>query len=366
MPKGTREDGIKIALSRVVFDSAVEYADNIPSWDGAHIEGVTIDNYHHVFLGVPNDEYHRAVSAMMAMSIYARAKYPGIKLDYMPILTGEGHIGKSTFIKNCCPFPDWFTDSLNQFTNKDAAIALQGALVGEVPEVDKLDYKERQAMKSMISRQVDRYRPLFEKHIKDHPRRIVMYGTSNETNVLIDTTNRKTPPLRTNDALSRLRNDKDLPRIFPKLMEEAKHRFEELAKTVPLDSILTIPDRLHNIAREIEKDSMEVDVWEGLIANFLDVKVPINYADLDVPAMQNHFNIIANADADAIYFGLVERDTVCALEIWQVCLGNGYSSNLGRKDSMRINSILKSFGWGACRIRSGKFKNQRGFQRSTK
>jgi len=62
---------------------------------------------------------------------------------------------------------------------------------------------------------------------------------------------------------------------------------------------------------------------------------------------------------------LVDREKVCAAEIWQECFGSDIKY-MGKRDSMEINNILSGIpGWKRNRTsqRYGFYGTQRGFER---
>ena len=347
--QSARKEGIKIALSRTVVDEAIVWADSIEVWDGTHWDGVSIDNTFVKFLGVPDDEYHRAVSSMTFMAIYARAKYPGIKYDNMVILTGKGNVGKSTFIKNLSPREEWFSDSTTSFTGDDAATNIQGILISETPEWDLLDHKDKKALKGFISKKSDRFRAKYSVNAKDHPRRGVFFATSNESNLLVDKTNRKLLVMHVDDSKSAFRND-ELVKYMPQLMREAKARFKN-------EKSLSLPEDVLHLAKEVERQSMEIDPWEGVILNFLETPIPENYANMDA-SMRRAFH--AGGEGFKFEGEFVARTEVCALEIWEVVF-NGHKA-MNQRDARRINAIIRNVpGWEVKVIRGGHYRNQRGF-----
>ena len=346
-----RKEGIKIAISRTVVDEAIEWADSIPVWDGTHWDGVSIDSAFIKFLGVPDDAYHRAVSRITFMAIYARAKYPGIKYDNMVILAGKGNVGKSTFIKNLSPREDWFSDSTTSFTGDDAATNIQGILISETPEWDLLDRKDKKALKGFISKKSDRFRAKYGTHAKDHPRRGVYFATSNESNLLVDKTNRKLLVMHVDDSKSTFRND-DLIKYMPQLMAEAKALFKG-------DKSLRLPEDVLLRAKEVERNSMEIDPWEGIIFDFLEKKIPENYNSLDVSMRRSFYS-----DGEGFTFegSLIDRDEVCALEVWEVCF-NGHKA-MSQRDARRINAHIRSLpNWETSTLRLKPYKQQRGFRK---
>ena len=78
--------------------------------------------------------------------------------------------------------------------------------------------------------------------------------------------------------------------------------------------------------------------------------------------LQGGTHLTANVD-------LMDREKVCAAEIWQECFGSDIKY-MGKRDSMEINNILSCIsGWkrNKSSLRYGFYGTQRGFERvSTK
>jgi hypothetical protein len=120
------------------------------------------------------------------VSAVARALRPGCKVDTMLILKGPQGARKSTGFRVLGG--DWFSDSPIPIGTDDAAQALQGVWIQELPELDSLRRKEVTAIKAFIAAQEDHFRRRFDRFWTDRPRQSVLVGTTNEDSFLADAT----------------------------------------------------------------------------------------------------------------------------------------------------------------------------------
>ena len=101
---------------------------------------------------------------------------------------------------------------------------------------------------------------------------------------------------------------------------------------------LYLSKETEQLAKKVQSDHREVSVKEGLIRDFLDKRVPSDWNSWDLSKRRDYWSEIVSVPEEE----LVERDRVCALEIW--CeLFNGDFRQIQRRDSMEINSIISSF-----------------------
>lgn len=129
--------------------------------------------------------------------IVARACVPGCKMEIMLNLFGSQGIGKSTFFRDLCPDPSWFTDSVQDtivsggLDNRDELQKLTARLIVEMPELSPLKKGGKAAddkMKQFISTQVDSFRRPFGKDTVSHPRTCGLCGSSNNNDIYRDST----------------------------------------------------------------------------------------------------------------------------------------------------------------------------------
>lgn len=128
--------------------------------------------------------------------VAARACVPGCKMEMVINIFGDQGIGKSTFFKELCPDPEWFTDSIKDAVvdssdNKDELEKLHGCLIAEMPElspIKKAGKSSDDRFKQFISTQVDRFRASYKPDTADYKRTCALAGTSNNRDVYRDMT----------------------------------------------------------------------------------------------------------------------------------------------------------------------------------
>lgn len=349
----TGTNKIDDALSLISFKHRInQVADYLYSlkWDGKP----RIDTLLHDYLGAVQNVYTAAVMRKSLTAAVARAIKGAVKWDYMPILVGRQGRGKSTFIGKLGK--DWFCDSLEDFSGKDAKEIIQGQWIIEVGELAAMNRAEVLTVKQFLSKKDDVYRAAYGHHSERYPRRCVFFGSSNETGFLKDVTgNRRFWPV-TIDACKRSKNVwTDLDNEIDQIWAEAHARFV-------LGEPLYLNDEEEALAKAAQEEYREVNDKEGLIAEFLDRPVPANWDSLDLGQRRQYLN--GNLQVDEA--DLILRDKICALEIWCECMG-GDARRMQRRDSLEINNALEMIpGWtrNLSRRRYGYCGTQRGFERT--
>lgn len=142
-------------------------------------------------LGCKESDYNSAVFMRWCIAAVQRAFEPGCQWREMMTLVGPQDKGKSTAIRELCDDETWFLEDMDDFRGREAKSALRGKWICELSEVDKATTGPRAdaaALKSFMSRRIDRYRTAYDKFDKDHPRRSVMFGTANPFELLTDPT----------------------------------------------------------------------------------------------------------------------------------------------------------------------------------
>jgi len=159
-------------------DPFVEWLEGLPAWDGKRrVDGLLSELY------MVDGDIGLAEFAARSVLVGAvrRAYEPGAKHDLMVVLTGGQGIGKSTLLRELLPWRELFTDALDWGSDdKVKCEALRGAVLVESSELQGLSRAEFAAVKQFLSRQVDRYRPPYERQVAEFPRACVIVGTSND------------------------------------------------------------------------------------------------------------------------------------------------------------------------------------------
>lgn len=166
------------------FDSATEWCESLPAWDGKP----RVDGFLHKYFGAEDTEYATAVSRYLWTALAGRALVPGIKADMAVILQGEQGVIKSTAIAALVPWEELFTELDLSENDDDLARMMQGKLVAELGELRGLATKDLETIKAFIVRRFDSWVPKFKERSISVPRRTLFIGTTNHAEFLTDET----------------------------------------------------------------------------------------------------------------------------------------------------------------------------------
>lgn len=158
------------------IDPPKEWLQNL-KWDGTERISYWLTD----LCEAADDAYTKAVARKFLIGAVKRVMEPGSKVDSMLILESKQGDGKSTALRTLGTWGDqcYFTDQVDDITNKDALIQIQGVVLIEFAEMDTLNKADTDYIKKFITRQIDRYRPPYGKTLTDRPRRCVFAGTVN-------------------------------------------------------------------------------------------------------------------------------------------------------------------------------------------
>ena len=320
-----------VAVAKITDDRRYhpikEYLSALPEWDGIErVDTLLVD-----YFGAADNAYTRAVTRKTLCGAIQRVYHPGIKFDTMLVLNGGQGVGKSTLIKKLAG--EWFSDSLILSDTKDsktAAEKLQGYWILEIGELAGLRKAEEETLKGFLSRQNDIYRAAFGRRTTQHPRQCIFIGTTNaESGYLRDTTGgRRFWPVETPGTGGK--------KSWDISDEEIKQIWAEVLVRVNKGEKLYLNKEEEALAKEEQIHAMETDEKEGLISEFLDMRLPVGWEDKDLFERRNWIAMEAR--------GEVERERVCTLEIWCECFGKDRSS-MSRADSAAIISAFIKLGW---------------------
>lgn len=343
-------DAVTLCAHRHSFNEVEEYLTSL-HWDGVKRLDTAIIDY----LGTNDSTYVRAATRKSIVAMVARAMDPGCKYDYMPILSGPQGLGKSTFLNIIGR--RWYSDSLQTFEGKEASEMIQGVWLNEIGELTGMTKSEANAVKQFLSRKEDIYREPFGRRTKPFPRKCVFFGTTNDIEFLKDRTgNRRFWPIDVGTHPPR----KD---VFNQLEEEADQILAEAFMYWQLGEQLFLTGEAEKEAKEQQDDHRESSAKEGLIQEFVERQVPLGWEKRSV----NERRLYWSGEFGKIEVETMERDRICAAEIWVECL-NGDIKYMKRGDSLEINGILADIkGWKRCNstARYGCYGTQKGFINET-
>lgn len=156
-------------------------------WDGVpRLDRVAPD-----VLRVDTDEHPSAALLVRKwyLSAAARGLLPGCKVDTALVLYGRQGAGKSTFFEVMAVDETWFSATDIDLRNKDALQALCTTWIYEWGELEQVfGAADMRAVKSLITRRVEKYRSPYGRVHEQHRRPGVVVGTTNDQDVLRDPT----------------------------------------------------------------------------------------------------------------------------------------------------------------------------------
>jgi predicted P-loop ATPase len=305
MPKVGRDtvhQAIALRAQERAFHPVRDYLEQL-SWDGVERLASWLPRY----LGAMPSPYAAAIGRMFLIAAVARIMHPGCKADYVLVLEGAQGAGKS---RACSVLGgEWFSDSLPDVTrDKDAAQHLRGKWILEISELSAIGRAETEALKSFISRPVERYRPPYGREEVLEPRQCVFVGTTNRSTYLGDDTGaRRFWPVRVGEIdVASLAADRDL------LFAEALTAYRAGQQWWPDTDF----EREH--IRPEQDARFENDAWEPAVVSFL-----------------------------------MGRERVQVSEVARDALGIE-TARIGTKEQRRIVAILSGLGWTPIRDWQGR------------
>ena len=344
---GKIDGALSLHSTKHAFNEVVTYLRSL-SWDGTpRLDTLFID-----YLGAEDCPYTRAVTRKAFTAAVARAMVPGTKYDNMLILSGPQGIGKSTLLDIMSR--GWFNDSIRTFEGKEASELLQGVWLVEVSELDAFRRTDVSRIKQFLSLRADRFRAAYARNAKEFPRRCVFFGTTNTTDFLQDRTgNRRFWPVDVGIT-------KPVKRVWADLAQEVDQLWAEAMVRWQAGEILYLTGDLEQAAAARQEEHREVSGREGLILDFLSRQVPEDWAKWTLDKRRSYWASEVHGDVP-----LVDRDRVCALEIWCELFG-GSPKDLSRVDANEINAAVRAApGWtdASRAMRCGCYGVQKGYQK---
>ncbi len=227
------------------FDPVADYLDGL-TWDGVP----RLDNWLTTYGGAEENDYTRAVGALLLVAAVRRVRKPGAKFDEMLVLQSSAQgTDKSSAIKALAGDGDLFGDDLPLNVNSAEVLELtEGKWIVEVAELKGMRKNDIEHLKSFLSKTSDKGRRAWRKLPEEVPRRFVFFGTTNEDRFLRDTTgNRRFWPVRiVRFDVAAIRRDRD------QLWAEASLREAAGAK-------IRLDESLWRAAEEAQTDRMVED-----------------------------------------------------------------------------------------------------------
>ena len=275
---------------------------NALKWDGMpRIKGFLTK-----WMGCADTPYVSECSRLIFAGGVHRAFNPGCKFDDVVVLIGtkQGE-GKSTLVRWLAMRDEFFAE-VTEIEGQRGIEILKGAWICELSELlGVTKAKEVEAVKSYITRQVDRYRRPYDRYVTENPRRCVFVGTTNKRQFLTDKTgNRRFYPVETNGSgYDLFDREEEVKEDIRQCWAEAVHLFR--ANMLPPFADRTLLQSIRE-----EQDLAAEDDWRiGVIEKYLRSK----------------------------QIG----ESVCVIELWERALGETMKRP-ERKDSNEISTIMQN------------------------
>jgi hypothetical protein len=232
------------------FHPVLDFLEGL-EWDGEP----RLDCWLVTYGGAEDSEYVRTVAAIVLIAAVRRIRRPGCKFDEMMVLESPQGWLKSTALAVLAVEDDWFTDDLPLHADTKRFIeATVGKWIVEAGELRGMRKAEIGALKSSLSRRVDRARMAYDRRPNEFPRQFIVIGTTNDREYLKDMTgNRRFWPVAVEKLdIEALRLDRD------QLWAEAAAREAE-------GEDIRLPPGLWPAAAEAQDERRVDDPWETVI-----------------------------------------------------------------------------------------------------
>lgn len=316
-------DALTVLADEKQFDSAEEWVmrnelkpGGVPAWDGVK----RMERFYPDYLNTEDTPYARALGLYSWTAQAGRVLQPGCQVDMVPVLVSPEGFAKTSVVRAIAPAPEFFSEFSFEMDEKERTRLMIGCLVGELSELRGIGARDGEAIKSWVTRRVEEWVPKYMERKKAYPRRLVLYGTTNDEGFLKPHMGeRRWLPVR----ILRPIDVRKIERDRLQLWAEARDHF--LADGVAWEEV----QRLAEAERAQFKDE---DVLFVKISKWLDQAI----------------------DAD----GGVTPKTCGSLRTEQVaqeCLGID-PARLQRKDEMRIADVLRNLGMVSVQKRVGGIK----------
>lgn len=331
------DDALQEVIMKNSYHPVREYLNGL-TWDGiSRIDTLLID-----YMGADDNDYVRLVTRKWMCGAVARILVPGIKFDYMLVLTGQQGIKKSTFLRVLAK--EWFTDSIQDVEGNQAIEKLMNSWIIEFGELQAFSKSESNAIKRFITSQEDRTRLAYARRSSYIKRQCVFAGTTNKSEFLKDDTgNRRYWPVATKREGRTKDVDKDLSNELDQIWAEAIVLWRDKKEK------LYLTEEQELLAGLEQEEHREVNEKEGVILKYLDTPLPEQWDDWDLYQRRNYLQ-----GSDVIE-GTSIRTKVCVLEVWCECFEKN-KADMRKTDSIEINNILNSLkGWSKA-VKMFRFK----------
>lgn len=178
---GAIEKAVAQAAHSNKFNPVTDYLDGC-AWDGTERLGTWLS----AVAGVVQSPYYDLIGRLFLMSMVARAYRPGCQMDYAPVFEGGQGAGKSSLLRVLGG--QWYKETPFKVGDKDGYLAIQGAWLYEIAELDSFNKGDITTIKAFITNTIDDFRAPYGRRNSKYPRRTCFAATTNQDEYLKDTT----------------------------------------------------------------------------------------------------------------------------------------------------------------------------------
>lgn len=315
-------------------------------WDGKPRVATLLTD----FFGGDDNEYNRVLSTLFLKAGVMRIFRPGCKFDHVLVLAGPQGCGKSTMAQRLGK--QWFTDSIQDFKDKDAREGLLGNWIIEIAEMRAVFYSDSAAAKQFISTTNDKFRLCYGRRSSTHKRQCIFIATTNNTQIFSDLTGNRRYLI-----FEIAREAKPKYDFYTELTDEYVDQVwaeaYQMVQAEDFNSCLDIPKNILEMANNIQNSFMQSDPIKDTIEQYLDLDLPFGFDDFNIENRRTQIQrLLANDDPEITH---KKRQRVCVKEIWIEALNHYDCRDLDNKMSRQITRILDTIpGWQ--RIKTSKCK----------
>lgn len=253
-------DAVQVLCIENSFHPIRDYLDGLEHDGTPRIERFLVD-----YMGAEDTPLNRAISKILFVAAVRRIRKPGIKFDEMVVLEGPQGTGKSSALKILAGEENFSDQNLFMMDQKAQAEAIEGVWIFEIAELSGMRHADVTAVKSLLSRAEDRFRPAYARFKERWPRQCIFVGTTNDDTYLKDQTgNRRFWPVLTWQIdLQGIEHDRD-------------QLWAEAAVLEADGQSIRLPPDLWEDARVVQEARMPPDPWLDFLSNPIGVSIEGN------------------------------------------------------------------------------------------
>jgi hypothetical protein len=207
------------------FDSYRDEMDGlIGKWDGKERMGEWL----HQMYSLPNDLYHRGVSAQFVFAMVRRAYEPGAEFQKVLFLSGNQGVGKSYGMNILAGGDNYCLEFNDEIAGREFQLHAKGKKVIDLAEGESMQRSSVRRIKALITDNSGVHRTFGSAEVKEHPVRYVMSITNNDSPLMDSTGNRRFLVVKIPLVEDQAGNFTWLKTYRTQILAEAVHKYHEM------------------------------------------------------------------------------------------------------------------------------------------